>query len=82
MFGNIQTYYIYENWVAHGHVAKIHKGDCSFCNEGKGIHGTDNRRHGQWLGPYTSFTDALQAAKKTRADISTCKVCGPESDNF
>ena len=35
-------FYIYENWVTHGLSARIHKGECRFCNEGIGIHGTTN----------------------------------------
>ena len=31
------AFWIYENWTAENK-AVIHRGDCSFCNEGKGIH--------------------------------------------
>ena len=29
------NYYFYENWVAEGHKARIHKAECSFCKDGK-----------------------------------------------
>jgi len=71
-------FYVYENLIAEGHKAKIHRAECSFCNYGKGIHGTDNIKHGQWLGPFETFADARQAASKTKGTISVCKFCGPE----
>ena len=76
-----KEYHIYENWVAHGHVSKIHKAECSFCNFGNGIHGTNNKIHGQWLGPYKTFNEAKLAALKTKAIVHTCKFCSPEADN-
>jgi len=71
-------FYIYENWQAHGHIARIHRAECSFSNFGKGFHGTDNTEHGQWLGPFRTFENALSAAKETHAEVSTCKICSPE----
>jgi hypothetical protein len=73
-----QQFYVYENWQAHGHGAKIHRAECSFCNFGKGIHGTDNVEHGQWLGPFTSLVEALQVIKHPGIDVSNCKICYPD----
>ena len=78
MLNKHRQFYVYENWQAHGHTAKIHKAECSFCKYGKGFHGTDSRKHGQWLGPFVTFADARQAALKTKGTVSVCKFCGPE----
>lgn len=32
-------YWAYENWRANGHVTKVHRGDCSHCNDGRGQKG-------------------------------------------
>ena len=71
------TYFVYENWVAEGHKAKIHFGDCPYCNFGKGMHQTDNETNGRWLGPFTSFQEAIHAATATGGRVSPCKHCDP-----
>ena len=30
------AFYIYENWQAGPHKAVIHRGDCRYCNQGRG----------------------------------------------
>lgn len=42
-------YFAYVNWRAHGHITEMHRHDCPFCNEGKGIAGGTRSDNGQWL---------------------------------
>jgi len=74
---NAQEYYVYENWVAQGHTARIHKAECKFCNYGKGIHNTDNVEHGQWHGPFSCVDDIYQRFSEGGVKISKCKHCRP-----
>jgi len=72
-------YYFYENWVAHGHSARIHYSHCGFCNSGRGIHQTDSTRCGQWHGPFDSLKEATLAAKDTGATVTKCLKCRPQA---
>lgn len=69
------TYHIYENWTVHK--AKVHFSDCSFCNNGKGIHPNAGPNNGRWLGPFATLDEALQAAQATGEPVSKCKFCRP-----
>jgi hypothetical protein len=71
------SYYVYENWVAEGHKARIHFGHCPFCIFGKGMHHTENEENGRWHGPFTSFEEAFEVATKTGAYVSKCMHCVP-----
>jgi len=71
------SYFVYENWVAEGHKARIHFAHCSFCNYGKGMHNTENEAHGRWLGPFSSFEKAFEVATGTGGNVSKCKHCAP-----
>jgi hypothetical protein len=72
------TYYVYENWVAEGHKARVHFGSCPYCKEGKGIHPNAGKRNGRWLGPYNTFEAALAAAHQTGGKVSACRHCEPK----
>jgi len=71
-------YYVYENWQAEGHKAKIHFANCSFCKNGKGIHPNAGEDNGQWHGPFDTFQVAVNAANSTGGRISKCKFCNPK----
>lgn len=43
-------YWLYENWQAHGHGVRVHASSCSYCNDGQGVHKTDNETNGKWHG--------------------------------
>lgn len=73
---NHMTYHVYENWTVHK--AKIHLSDCSFCNNGKGIHPDAGTSNGRWLGPFATLDAALRAAQATGEPISKCKFCRPQ----
>lgn len=70
-------YYIYENWQAEGHKARIHNAECSFCNNGKGFHPDASDENGRWHGAFDSLEAALEAATNTGANVSKCKKCKP-----
>ena len=71
------TYYVYENWRAHGHTARIHFAHCSHCSDGKGTHPGSGSDNGCWHGPFPTFAEALDEAR-TRGKASRCKHCRPE----
>jgi len=70
------VYSVYENWLAEKK-AVILIGDCSFCNDGKGlqatIHGNQNR---QWHGPFDTYNEVSNFANslydRTVKDCSFC----------
>lgn len=71
------SYYVYENWRAAGHRARIHFSSCSFCRNGKGIHPGSSSRNGRWLGPFDTFEAASSAAYQTGGDVRVCEYCRP-----
>ena len=72
------TYYVYENWRADGHKAKIHLATCPYCNDGKGIHPGSSNKNGQWHGPYNDFQFASDKAQRVGTNVSVCKHCLPQ----
>lgn len=70
------TYHVYENWTVHK--AKVHFSDCSFCNNGKGIHPDAGSYNGRWHGPFATLHEALQVAQATGEPVSKCKFCRPQ----
>jgi len=75
----MEQYYVYHNWtVERGGKARVHRGSCSFCNNGQGIHNTILRRNCEWFGPFKTKQDALTQARKTgAARVSRCRTCNP-----
>ncbi len=73
-----QTYFVYENWQAEGHKARIHRDNCPSCNYGKGIHPGSSEEHGRWHGPFGSLKEAVAAAQKSGGVMSLCKRCDPQ----
>ena len=71
-----ETFWVYENWTHEN--ATVHRGSCSFCNNGRGLHPGSSTANGEWLGPFASATDAWTRAEETcRRDIRRCGVCSP-----
>jgi len=68
-------YYFYFNWTAkRGKKAIIHRGDCPFCNYGRGIHKNKTDKHGRWSDLYPSKQLAYEAVKKLNpARLDFCK---------
>lgn len=71
-----KKFWVYENWT-HKYAA-IHRAECSFCNDGRGVHADSSSANGQWLGPFESASEAMTAAEKTgRPDVRRCGICSP-----
>lgn len=68
-------YYVYENWTVHK--ARIHLADCSYCNNGNGIHHDTGEKNGKWHGPFATLDEVTKAANDTREPVSKCKRCKP-----
>lgn len=71
------TYWVYENWRAHGHRSTVHRGECGHCNEGTGQSGGTRPDNGRWLGPFGSPSDAVTAARATGGADRLCGSCKP-----
>ncbi len=77
------SFWVYENWTHEK--AVVHKSECSYCQNGHGLHGTsgngnDTSGNGndKWHGPFVSKEAALNMAKKTGRKIKKfCGVCAP-----
>jgi len=68
-------YWVYENWTHEK--AVIHRSNCSYCNEGRGIHPGSGPRNGRWHGPFPSFEAAHQAAARLPRPLRRCAHCTP-----
>jgi hypothetical protein len=69
-------YFVYENWSRDK--AIVHRGDCSFCNGGNGLHGARTTNSSTWYGPYDTPQEALTKAKACRRGRTEgCAICGP-----
>lgn len=71
------SYYVYENWVAEGHKARIHFGRCPFCKDGTGIHPEAGESNGKWHDAFPDYQAAVEAARSTGAVVTNCKHCNP-----
>jgi hypothetical protein len=72
-------YWIYENWTAESK-AVIHRGECSFCITGKGIHPQkEEGRNGQWHGPFNTYAQVYNHALSMNRPIKNCYFCKPSS---
>jgi hypothetical protein len=71
------NYWVYENWtVVKGGRTTIHTGECSYCNEGRGMDKTkDPNRNGKWHGPFDGYEQAQKRAKKLRDEVRDCSIC-------
>jgi hypothetical protein len=72
----VSDFYVYENWVRPK--AITHRGDCSFCNGGNGLHGQRSTKSSTWHGPYPTIVEARAKANSCRRDrTEDCKICSP-----
>jgi hypothetical protein len=70
-------FWAYENWVANGHPATLHRAECVSCNHGGGAHGGGQTRSGRWLGPFRSPDEAKAAAQCCGAEVRDRSRCMP-----
>jgi hypothetical protein len=73
------TYWVYENIPLRR--TRVHLGSCSFCRDGRGIHGGGKRPSGAWYGPFDTVQEAERlAASRKRLDNQKCPECLPISE--
>ena len=71
------TYHVYENYSENK--ARIHFSHCRYCNYGEGIHERGLKtKNGEWHGRFATFQEALDAARGTGRNVSTCGHCNPQ----
>lgn len=70
-------WWVFEDWMVNR--ARVHRGNCSFCKHGQGIH--SDKEEGvnmRWWGPYQTRDDAWALAKGLgRKDTNFCAHCCP-----
>lgn len=59
--------------------ATVHRADCSFCNDGRGLRGVRREEQCRWLGPFSGLESAGDEARRTgRNNVHFCgRCCGP-----
>lgn len=67
------TFQFYENKVAGR--CRVHASDCSFCNNGKGIHPDADGENGRWSEKFNTIDEARVAAFQTGRKVVECKRC-------
>jgi len=69
------SYWVYENWTAESK-AVIHKGSCSYCNNGSGCHANPlGNKNGEWHGPFNTVAAAQSAAQATKRLVQKKHSC-------
>jgi hypothetical protein len=72
----MSNYYVYDNRTINK--AIVHFGSCTFCRDGRGLHGTGATRNSEWHGPYVTAAEALARAKACKRErTDACSVCSP-----
>jgi hypothetical protein len=68
-------FFVYENWTAGPRKIVLHRSSCGQCNHGKGRPAGHDANHAKWHGPYSSLSDARQAAQTIQNVLirSECK---------
>ena len=57
--------------------ARVHRGECRYCNHGKGTQ-KGRRSDNRWHGPYATSADAFAAMRRLgKRDTGGCGVCRP-----
>lgn len=74
------TYFIYRNWTAEKK-AVIHKANCSYCKNGKGLHKKKRgNKNGTWSQEYQTYEEAKRTAEMPYEghddlEVKNCSVC-------
>jgi hypothetical protein len=67
-------FWAFEDWMVSR--ARVHRGDCVFCDHGRGIHGGGTGQNSAWHGPYSSRGEAGASCSRVRNPRS-CHWCLP-----
>lgn len=72
-------FWVYDNTV--NKRARVHRGDCVWCNEGRGrYNGMADPSNGRFLGPFSTYAEAVGSEPmRTRTDVGDCATCSPSS---
>lgn len=73
------SFWVYENWRAHGRRATVHRAECGHCNNGDGQRGGTRSDNGLWHGPFSSVIEAEEQARRTGGEHRRCGSCDPFS---
>ena len=69
-------FWVYENDPANR--ARVHRGDCPYCNHGDGIHDGGNPSNSRWHGPFTTIKAACDKMRcLNKKDSRGCGYCKP-----
>ena len=70
-------FWIYENWRATPHRAKIHLASCMYCNDGRGANPEreSSGANDRWRGPFRTVEEAVEAAQGLDMPHSPCGHC-------
>jgi hypothetical protein len=79
MFAAMTQFFVYENWRAHGQRATVHRGECSYCNDGRGARGGTRPDNGRWHGPFDNFNAADNTALRCGGERRLCGSCRPSA---
>lgn len=73
--GRQGDFYVYEDDPTNR--ARVHRGECRYCNYGKGLRGQRDPNN-RWRGPYPTSESAFDFARSLRKkDTAGCGVCNP-----
>ena len=76
----MSEYWVYENNIHKK--TRVHLASCSFCQNGRGIHGGGKRRSGIWFGPFATIGEAdSKAGLQKQPDNRHCQECLPKGDD-
>lgn len=66
-------FWVYRNWIHNR--ARLHRAECSYCNDGNGTQNAQNSKTGEWR-PFASEADAFEFLKSSNyKDAAACGVC-------
>ena len=69
-------FWVYENDPTNR--ARVHKGDCGYCNHGEGIHGQGDSENARWHGPFATIEAACDEMDDLgKRDSGACYFCDP-----
>jgi len=69
-------FYVYESWT-HKRV-RVHRGECGYCNNGRGTQASHSGKNDAWHGAYQTSKEAFKiAARLNQSDTKGCASCSP-----
>ena len=59
--------------------AKVHRGKCSWCNDGNGVRGDRDLNRSEWYGPFDNKQQAIRdtKAREIASGVTECGYCKP-----